>query len=292
MKLAVLTRLPNYYTEKRLREEAEKKGHDILVVRYSDCHINLTSDAPGVYYKGELLTGLDAIIPRIAPPMVSYGAAVVRQLESEYVYSANGSVALVRSWDKFRALQVLSRAKVTIPQTIFSRDADDVDIVLETLDVPLIVRPAVGYGDGSSVLAETKRAARSVIKAFSVSDKTFLIQEFAQAETGTVRAMVIGSSIVASIKMPSIRDENDSPIPFPLSADQKRIALRASKALGLTVCTVDVGETDAGPVVIDVQPAPSLEIMERTTGKNIAGKIIEYIEINAKRRNKKDKVGA
>ena len=292
MKLAVLTRLPNYYTEKRLKEEGEKRGHEMIVVRYSDCHINLTSDNAGVYYRGELLDDLDAVISRVAPPMVSYGAAVVRQLESQQVYAANGSVALVRSWDKFRTLQVLSRAKVTIPQTVFSREADDVDTVLESLDVPLIVRPAMGYGDGSSVLAETKRSARSVIKAFSVSDKTFLIQELAQAGDGTFRAMVIGSSIVASIKMPSIRDENESPVPYSLTPEQKRIAQRASKALGLTVCTVDIGQTEKGPVIIDVQPSPSLDIIEKTTGKNIAGKLIEYIEINAKRQNKKDKVGA
>lgn len=292
MKILVLTRLPNYYTEKRLREEAEKRGHEVVIAKYSDCYINLTADHGGVGHKGEAFEAIDAIIPRVAPPMVSYGSAIIRQFEGERVYSLNSSVALTRSWDKFRALQVLARAGVTIPQTIFSRDADDVDFVLETLQVPLIVRPAVGYGEGSSVLAETQKSARSVIKAFSVSDKTFLVQELAQAESGTFKAMIVGSTIVASAKMPGIRDEGDEPKPSPLTADQKRIALRAAKALGLTVCAVDIGQTEQGPVVIGVHPSPSLEVIEAATKKNIAGKIIEYIEINARRRNKKDRIGA
>ena len=291
MKIALLTRQSSYYSERRIVEEALKRGHEIKAIRYSDCALLLNGTDGQVVVGGDSVNNYEVIIPRVTPPMVSYGATIVRQLEASGLYSINGSVSLARSWDKLRSLQVLSKAGVTVPKTIMSRDDEVAESFLDVIGLPCIVRSTVGYGDGSSVLAETRSSAVSVMKAFSVSNKTFIVQEYVRSEGGIMAAYVLGSSVAASMQLPAINSDEVEKAK-PLSENQKKIALKAAKSLGLSFCRVELGGNTDRPVVIDVNPVPGLETIERVTKRNIAEKLVEYIEISARRQPKKDKIGA
>ncbi|HEX6415975.1 MAG TPA: 30S ribosomal protein S6--L-glutamate ligase [Candidatus Saccharimonadales bacterium] len=299
MKIGILTRQPGY-TVKRLREEAKKRGHDVMTIKYPECYVEIQQDQPAVRYRGELLTGFDAMIPRIMPGMTMYGTAILRQFEMMGVYAPVKSIAVTRSRDKLRSLQLLSKAGVGIPKTIFSRETDAVDDLLSHLDVPVIIKLASGTQGNGVVLAETYKAAKSVIQAFYVNDTSFFIQEFVKESAGTdIRAFVVGNQVVASMKRQSLDDDFRSNIhqggsgtAVKLTDEERKTALRAARAMGLAVCGVDLMRSDRGPLVLEVNSSPGLEGIESVTGRNVAGKIIEYVEMNAKRRNKKDKVGA
>lgn len=299
MKIGILTRQPGY-TVRRLRDEARKRGHEVKTVKFPECYVEIQQDKPEVRYRGELLSDFDAIIPRIMPGMTTYGAAILRQFEMMGVYTPIKSIAITRSRDKLRTLQLLSKAGVVIPKTIFSRETDAVDDLLEHLEVPVIIKLASGTQGNGVVLAETYKAAKSVIQAFYVNDTSFLIQEFIKESAGTdIRAFVVGNQVVASMQRQSLDDDFRSNIhqggsgtAIKLSDEERKTALRAAKAMGLAVCGVDLMRSSRGPLVLEVNSSPGLEGIESVTGRNVAGKIIEYIELNAKRRVKKDKVGA
>jgi len=299
MKIGILTRTPGY-SVRRLREEAKKRGHEVKIIKYPECYVEIQQDHPEVRYRGELLTDFDVIIPRIMPGMTTYGAAILRQFEMIGVYTPVRSIAITRSRDKLRTLQLLSKAGVVIPKTIFSRETDAVDDLLSHLEVPVIIKLATGTQGNGVVLAETYKAAKSVIQAFYVNDTSFLIQEFIKESAGTdIRAFVVGNQVVASMQRQSLDDDFRSNIhqggagtAIKLTDDERKTALRAAKAMGLTVCGVDMMRSSRGPLVLEVNSSPGLEGIETVTSRNVAGKIIDYIELNAKRRNKKDKVGA
>ncbi len=299
MKIGILTRQPGY-SVRRLREEARKRGHEVKTVKFPECYVEIQQDKPEVRYRGELLSDFDAIIPRIMPGMTTYGAAILRQFEMMGVYTPIKSIAITRSRDKLRTLQLLSKAGVVIPKTIFSRETDAVDDLLEHLEVPVIIKLASGTQGNGVVLAETYKAAKSVIQAFYVNDTSFLIQEFIKESAGTdIRVFVVGNQVVASMQRQSLDDDFRSNIhqggsgtAIKLSDEERKTALRAAKAMGLAVCGVDLMRSSRGPLVLEVNSSPGLEGIESVTGRNVAGKIIEYIELNAKRRVKKDKVGA
>ena len=299
MKIGIITRQPGY-TVRRLREEARKRGHTVKTIKYPECYVEIQQDIPEVHYRGETLSEFDAIIPRILPGMSSYGAAILRQFEMMGVYTPVKSIAISRSRDKLRSLQLLSKAGVGIPRTLFSRETDRVDDLLSTLEVPVIIKLASSMQGNGVVLAETKKAAKSVIQAFYVNDTSFLIQEFIKESAGSdIRAFVVGSQVVASMKRQSLDDDFRSNIhqggsgtKIKLTEEERRVALKAAKAMGLSVCGVDMMRSDRGPLILEVNAAPGLEGIETVTGRNVAGKIIEYIEKNAHRSNKKDKIGA
>lgn len=299
MKIGVITRDPGY-TVKRLREEARKRGHELDTIKYPECYVEIQQDRPSIVYRGKELIGYDAIIPRIMPGMTNYGTAIVRQFEMMGVYTPIRSIAISRSRDKLRSMQLMSRAGVGIPKTIFSRETSDVDGLLDRVGTPVIIKLASGTQGNGVVLAETRKVARSVVQAFYVNDTAFLIQEYIAESAGTdIRAFVVGTQVVASMKRQSLDDDFRSNIHqggtgtvIKLSDEEKKVALKATKAMGLSICGVDLMRSDRGPLVLEVNSAPGLEGIETVTGRNIAGKIIEYIEQNAKRNNKKDKVGA
>ena len=299
MKIGIITRVPGY-TVKRLREEAEKRGHEVQSIRYPECYVEIEQDKPSVHYRGEDLAGFDAVIPRILPGMTNYGAAIVRQFEMMGVYTTARSIAITRSRDKLRSLQLLSKAGVGIPKTVFSRETSDVDDLLQRVGTPVIIKLASSTQGNGVVLAETKKAAKSVIQAFYVNDTSFLIQEFIEESAGVdVRAFVVGNQVVASMKRQSLDDDFRSNIhqggtgvAVKLTDKEKKVVLKAAKAMGLTICGVDMMRSERGPLILEVNSAPGLEGVEAVTGRNVALKIIEYVERNAKRRNKKDKVGA
>lgn len=299
MKIGIIVRSPGY-TVRRLREEAKKRGHTFKTIKFPECYVEIQQNMPQVRYRGELLDDFDVVIPRIMPGMTTYGAAIVRQFEMMGVYTPVRSIAISRSRDKLRSLQLLSKAGVGIPKTIFSRETDEVDDLLDHLDTPVIIKLASGTQGNGVVLAETRKAAKSVIQAFYVNDTSFLIQEFVKESAGTdIRAFVVGNQVVASMQRQSLDDDFRSNIhqggsgtAVKLTDDERKTALRAAKAMGLTICGVDMMRSERGPLVLEVNSSPGLEGIEAVTGRNVAGKIIEYVEMNAKRRNKKDRVGA
>ena len=299
MKIGIITRTPGY-TVRRLREEAKKRGHTVKTIKFPECYVGIQQNNPTVYYRGQDLNDFDAIIPRILPGMTTYGTAIVRQFEMMGVYTPAKSIAISRSRDKLRSIQLLSKSGVGIPKTVFSRETSDVDDLVNHVGTPVIIKLASGTQGNGVVLAETRKVARSVIQAFYVNDTSFLIQEFIEESAGTdIRAFVVGNQVVASMQRQSLDDDFRSNIhqggsgtAIKLTDEEKRVALKAAKSMGLAICGVDLMRSSRGPLVLEVNSAPGLEGIEEVTGRNVALKIIEYIEQNAKRSNKKDRVGA
>lgn len=303
MNMVILSNGPGNYSTKRLREEALKRGHVVKVVKYKDCYASIEQSNPYVTYKGEDLRNVDVIIPRIASSMTRYGTAIVRQFEMQGVYTTATSIAIVRSRDKLRSLQLLSKAGVGIPKTVFSRNTADIDDLLEEIGgVPVIIKLARGTHGNGVVLAETKKAAKSVLQAFYLNNEdgtNILLQEFVAESAGEdIRAFVVGGRVVASMRRQSLDDDFRSNLhqggegeAVKLTDEEKKVALRAAKTMGLPICGVDLMRSSRGPLVLEVNSSPGFGI-EKVTGRNVAAKVIDYLEINAKRRNKKDKVGA
>jgi ribosomal protein S6--L-glutamate ligase len=256
-----------------------------------------------VSYKGKDLSDFDAIIPRIASNMTKYGTAIVRQLEMQGVYTVSSSIAINRSRDKLRSLQLLAKAGVGIPKTVFSRNTTDIDNLLDQLGgMPVIIKLARGTHGNGVVLAETKKAAKSVLQAFYLTNDdgtNILLQEFVKESAGTdIRAFVVGSRVVASMKRQSLDDDFRSNLHkggegaiIKLTEEERKMAIKAAKAMGLNVAGVDMMRSDRGPLILEVNASPGFGI-EKVTGRDVTTPIIEYIEMNAKRRNKKDRVGA
>ena len=301
MKIAILSKGSANYTTKRLKEEAEKRGHEVKIVNYAKCYMTIERGNPVVYYKGRILNDFDAVIPRIAQSYTKYGCAVVRQFEMRDVYTTAKSIAINRSRDKLRAYQLLAKAGVGIPKTVFAREtADFEDVIQKAGGAPLIVKVARGTHGNGVVLAETNKAAKAVMQAFYVEGVTFLVQEFVKESAGEdVRALVVGNRVVASIKRQSLDDDFRSNTHqggvgkiVKLSEEEEKTAVRAARAMGLPVCAVDMMRSDRGPLVLEVNSSGSIKTPELMTKRNIAEKIIEYIEQNAKQRHRKDRVGA
>ena len=303
MKIAILSNGPGNYSTKRLKEEALKRGHEVTVVKYRECYASIEQNNPTVSYRGEDLGMFDAIIPRIASNMTRYGTAIVRQLEMQGVYTVSSSISISRSRDKLRSMQLLAKSGIGIPKTVVSRNTTDIDNLLERLGgMPVIIKLARGTHGNGVVLAETKKAAKSVLQAFYLTNDdgtNILLQEFVEESAGTdIRAFVVGSRVVASMKRQSLDDDFRSNLHkggegtvVKLTEEEKKVAVKAAKAMGLNIAGVDLMRSSRGPLILEVNASPGFGI-EKVTGRNVAGAIIEYTEQNAKRRNKKDKVGA
>lgn len=303
MKIAILSNGPGNYSTKRLVEEARKRGHEVRIIKYKDCYASIESSRPVVSYEGEELTGFDAVIPRIAGYMTRYGSAIVRQFEMQGVYTPTSSIAIARSRDKLRSMQLLSRSGVGIPKTVFSRNTTDIDNMLDQIGgTPIIIKLASGTHGNGVVLAETKKAAKSTLQAFYLSNDdgtNILLQEYIKESAGTdIRVFVVGGRVVASMKRQSLDDDFRSNIhqggegvAIKLSEKEKKVALKASKAMGLSICGVDLMRSEKGPLVLEVNSSPGFGI-EKYTNRNVAAPIIEYIERNSRRKKKKDRVGA
>lgn len=302
MKIAILSNGNANYSTKRLVEEAENRGHKVKVVKYKNCYMSLDEKYPSVHYKGKSLTGFDAIIPRISNNMTRYGCAVVRQFEMQGVWTASSSIAITRARDKLRSQQILTKAGIDTPKTLVSRNTTDIDDLLEQIGLPVIIKLATGTHGNGVVLADTKKAAKSALQAFYLYNEdgtNILLQEYIKESAGTdIRAFVVGSRVVASMQRRSLDDDFRSNLhkggegtSIKLTNEEKRIALAAAKAMGLHVAGVDLMRSNRGPLVLEVNASPGFGI-ERITGRNVAAKIIEYVENNAARKNSKDRVGA
>ncbi len=303
MKIAILSNGPGNYSTKRLKEEAKSRGHEVHVIKYKECYATIEQNKPEVSYRGEVLEGFDAVIPRIASSMTRYGTAIVRQFEMQGVYTPSSSIAITRSRDKLRTLQLLARAGIGIPKTVFTRNTTDFDDLIDQVgELPVIIKLARGTHGNGVVLAETKKAAKSVLQAFHVMDDdgtNILLQEFVKESAGVdIRVFIVGGKIIASMKRQSLDDDFRSNlhqggegVSIKLTDDERKTALKAAKAMGLSVCGVDIMRSERGPLVLEVNSSPGFGI-EKVTGRNVAGPILDYIEQNAKRSRRRDRVGA
>jgi ribosomal protein S6--L-glutamate ligase len=291
MKIGLLSRNANLYSTTRLKEAAEGRGHEVRVIDYLRCVMDITSHKPAIRYAGQELEGYDAIIPRIGASHTFYGTAVVRQFEMMSVFPTNESQGISRSRDKLRSLQLLSRNGIGLPVTGIAHSTKDIDGLIELVGgAPLIVKLIEGTQGVGVVLAETKKAAESVIAAFRQLDANILVQEFIKEAKGAdIRAFVIGGRVVASMRRQGAPGEFRSNLhqgghaeKIKLTPEERSTAVRAAKTMGLNVCGVDLLRSNHGPVVMEVNSSPGLEGIEQTTGIDVAGKVIEFIEKNAR----------
>lgn len=290
MKIGILSRKPELYSTRRLVEAAQQRGHEVRVIDPLRCYMNITSHNPSIHYRGEQLSGFDAIIPRIGASVTFYGTAVVRQFEMMGVYCVNESVAISRSRDKLRCLQLLARKGVGLPVTGFANSTmytqDLINIVGGT---PLVIKLLEGTQGIGVVLAETPQAAESVIEAFRGLDANILVQEFIREAKGSdIRCLVVGGKVVASMMRKSKEGEFRSNLhrggtaaPVRISPEERETVVRAAKIMGLNVAGVDILRSNHGAVVMEVNSSPGLEGIEKATRKDIAMKIVEFIEKHA-----------
>jgi len=300
LRIAILSKGPGNYSTKRLKEEAQARGHTVRIVNYAKCYVTLESNKPVVRYEGEELNDIDVVIPRIAANLTSYGSSIVRQFEMQNVFTSTVSLAIVRSRDKLRSTQLLAKAGVGIPKTVFARETADLDDVLDQVGgAPVVIKVARGTHGNGVVLAETRKAAKAVMQAFYVEGVSFIVQEYIAESAGTdIRAFVVNGKVVASMKRQSLSDDFRSNLhqggegsTVKLTDEERRTAQRAAKAMGLPICGVDMMRSDRGPLVLEVNSSPGFGI-EKVTGRNVAEKIIEYVEQHARGGRRKDKIGA
>jgi ribosomal protein S6--L-glutamate ligase len=301
MNIAILSKGSANYTTKRIREVAAARGHNVRVINYAKCYMTMEKGKPVVYYKGDVLPKYDVIIPRIAQSYTKYGTAVVRQFEMQGSFSTASSIAINRSRDKLRSYQILARQDVGIPKTVFARETANLEEVVDLAGgAPVIIKVARGTHGNGVVLAETKKAAKAVMQAFYVEGVNFIVQEFVAESAGTdIRALIVGGRVVASIQRQSLDDDFRSNThqggvgtAVKLTPEEEKTAIKAAKAMNLPICGVDMMRSKDGPKVLEVNSSASIKTPELVTKRDVATKIIEYIERNAKARPRKDKVGA
>ncbi len=291
MKIAILSRNKKLYSTQRLVEAGEEHGHEVHVFDTLKCYMDIASHRPSIHYKGEKLGGFEAVIPRIGASITFYGAAVLRQFEMMGVYPLNESVGITRSRDKLRSLQILARAGVGLPLTGFAHSTDDTQALINVVNgAPLVVKLLQGTQGKGVVLAETYQAAESLIDAFRNLDANFLVQEFIKEAGGSdIRCFVIGDRVIAAMLRQAKAGEFRSNLHrggtasrIKLTPEERSTAVRAASKMGLNVAGVDILRSNHGPVVLEVNSSPGLEGIEHATGLNVAGKIYEFIEKNAK----------
>ncbi|MSP73431.1 MAG: 30S ribosomal protein S6--L-glutamate ligase [Myxococcales bacterium] len=299
MKIGILSRKASLYSTARLKEAARQRGHEVRIVDYLRIYMNITSHKPIVMYGGETLD-VDAIIPRIGASQTFYGTAVVRQFEMAGVYSANESQAIARSRDKLRCLQLLARAGIGLPVTSFAHSPKDIPRLIEIAGgAPLIIKLLEGTQGVGVVLADTDKAAESVIAAFRQLDTYILVQEFiAEAGGADIRAFVVDGKVVASMRRQGAAGEFRSNLhrggsaeSIRLTPEERSTAVRAAKVMGLKVSGVDMLRSNHGPLVMEVNSSPGLEGIERATGVDVAAAIIEYLEKKAEKGKTQDRIG-
>jgi len=290
VKIAILSRNSQLYSTQRLKEAAEQRGHEVRIVDYLRCVIDITSHRPAIHYGGSRLDAVDAVIPRIGATHTFYGTAVVRQFEMMDVYPTNDSQSISRSRDKLRSLQLLAAEGVGLPVTSFAHSTKDIDGLVSLVGgAPVVVKLLEGTQGMGVVLAETKKAAESVIGAFRQLNANILVQEFIKEAGGSdIRAFVVGNRVVAAMERTAAPGDFRSNVHrggearrIRLTPEERAAAKRAAKILGLNVAGVDLMRSNHGPVVLEVNSSPGLEGIETTTSIDVAGKVVEYIEANA-----------
>ena len=296
MKIVILSRKDSHYSSARLLEAARLRGHDASIIDHLKCYVIMEQGNPSVHYEGKALEGVDAIIPRIGASVTFYGSAIVRQFELMGVFTANSSQGIVRSRDKLRAIQFLGSEGIGMPKTAFARQNVNVnDLISSVGGVPVVIKILEGTQGLGVVLAETKKAAKSVVEAFYSLGVNILIQEFIhEAKGADIRAFVVGNKVVGAMLRQGPEGEFRSNLHrggsarvITLTPEEEETALRSAKLLDLNVAGVDMLQSKKGPLVMEVNSSPGLEGIEAATGVDIAASIIEFIELNAKNKKKK-----
>ena len=291
MKIVILSRNPKLYSTRKMVEAGRARGHDVRVIDPLRCYMKIVSHSPEIHYKGEKVENVDAVIPRIGASITFYGTAVLRQFEIMGTYPVNESVAITRARDKLRAHQLLARRGIGMPVTGFAHSPDDTEDLMNIVGgAPMVIKLLEGTQGVGVVLTETEKAAESVIDAFRGLNVYFLAQEFIKEAGGSdIRCLVIGDTVVASMKRQGKEGEfrsnlhrGGSATSIRITPEERSTAVRAAKIMGLNVAGVDILRSNHGPVVMEVNSSPGLEGIETTTGKDIAGQIIEFIEKNHK----------
>jgi len=291
MKIGILSRKAELYSTSRLLESGKERGHQMHCINHLKCYMDITSDHPAIHYMGDSLKGYDAIIPRIGASITFFGTAVVRQFEMMNVYCLNGSVAISRSRDKLRSLQLLAQKGVGLPVTGFAHSTKFTDDLIKLVGgSPLVIKMIEGTQGVGVVLAETNKAAQSTIQALRSLKANILVQEFIKESSGTdIRCLVIGNKVVATMLRKGPEGEFRSNLHRGGRAEKVRIspkeratAVKAAKIMGLRVAGVDMLRSNQGPVIMEVNSSPGLQGIERTSEKDVASLIIEYIEKNAR----------
>lgn len=292
MKIALLATNPGLYSHQRLVEEGEAAGHSVKVINPLYCYMNVATSNPNVHYRGgEPLPHFDAVIPRIGTSITYYGTAVLRHMETMGTYTLNESIAISRSRDKFRSLQLLARKGIPMPLTSFAQSADDTeDLIRMVGGAPLVIKLTEGTQGKGVILADSHQSAVSIINAFKEMHANILVQEFIEESRGTdIRCFVIGDKVVAAMKRQAKEGEFRANVhqggkasKVKLTPQERKIAIAAAKTMGLKVAGVDLVRSNHGPLVLEINSSPGLEGIEKTSQVNVAGKIIEYVEKNAK----------
>ncbi len=291
MKIAMLARNSKLYSHQRLKEAAEARGHQLDIINTLRCTMNITSHRPSILYNGEALTGYDAVIPRIGASITQYGLAVLRQFEMMGVWPLNESVAIGRSRDKLRSMQIFAKHGLGLPVTAFAHDPRQTDEVLKIVGgAPVVIKLLEGTQGIGVVLGETEKSAKSVVEAFRGANVNILVQEFIkEAGSSDIRIFVVGGKVVASMMRTGAAGDFRSNLHrggsakmIKITPEERSTALRAAKVMGLNVAGVDILRANHGPVIMEVNSSPGLEGIEATTGLDIATTIIQFIEKNAK----------
>ena len=290
MKIAILSANPNLYSTKRLIEAGKKKGHEMIVIDHTKCDLVIEKKKPIIIYKNERIQGIDGVIPRIGASVTFFGTAVVRQFEMMKIFTATESQALVRSRDKLRSLQILARAGLDLPKTVFSNYSKNVSNIVDKVGgAPLVIKLLEGTQGLGVVLADNKNSAESILEAFNGLKARVIVQEFIKEAKGTdIRVFIVDGVVVGAMKRQGKEGEFRSNLHrggsaeiFQLSDEEENAALKAAKSMGLGIAGVDMLQSARGPLILEVNSSPGLEGIENATGKDIASQIIKYVERNA-----------
>lgn len=300
MRIAILSRNPKLYSTARLIAAVNAAGHHPVVLDHTKCYVAIEKARPAIYYGGKEVQDIEAVIPRIGASVTFYGTAIVRQFEMMRIFSANESQAIVRSRDKLRSLQLLSRAGLGIPKTVFADSSRNVDDLIKMVGgAPLVIKLLEGTQGIGVVLAETNRGAKSIIEAFLGKNIYILVQEFIKEALGVdIRAFVIDGKVVGAMKRQGPEGEFRSNLHrggvgtvVKLSVEEELSAIRATEVLGLKIAGVDMLRSSRGPMILEVNSSPGLKGIEQATGLDIAGMIIAFVASQAKNKEVADKIG-
>lgn len=287
MKIAILARNPNLYSHRRLVEAARERGHEVEIIDTLKVYMNICPNQPRIRYGGKELTGFDAVIPRIGASITFYGLAVLNQLEMMGVYPLNGSESIAKSRDKLRCLQLLAGAGIGLPVTGFAHATQFTDDLIQMVGgAPVVIKLLEGTQGIGVVLAETHRSAKSMIEAFRGMDANILVQEYIQeAKSADIRCLVVGERVVASMMRQGNGEDFRSnlhrggqALPIRITPQERQTAVRAARLMGLNVAGVDLLRSNRGPLVMEINSSPGLEGVEKATGIDVAGKIIQFLE--------------
>lgn len=288
MKIALLATDPELYSHKRIMEEGAKRGHEMIFLKANNCYMSITDKVPSIHYRGGyVIEEIDAVIPRLRPSHTFYGTAVLRQFELMGAHCLNSAVSIARARDKLRAMQLLARKGIALPKTGFANSpADSKDLIQMVGGAPLIIKLLEGTQGAGVVLADSNKGAESMIDAFKTLGANFLVQEFvSEAQGRDIRAFVVGNKVIAAMERQAVAGEfrsnihrGGTAVPIEITTEEKKIAVQATKVLGLNVAGVDIIRAKDGPKVLEVNASPGLEGIEGSTEKNIAGAIIQFIE--------------